>query len=156
MKQEDLFKKYKNEIDELTNLNNKIAEDFEKSKLDFEKFIEYMIEIKGEIHHLNQSDFNNRMIELHGIVKDSYKNLLALYGIAFANMQRINRMDLFIRILFEKLMEYGDFSDLKNKIRRLEKDTKFLSDDEMKWVLHNLKERMKELENMDKNGEKID
>lgn len=153
MKEEDLFKKYQDEINELTKINNQIAEDYSKLKLDFERFIEDMAKIEGELPHLNQQEFNHRMLELYGIVKDSYKNLFDLYGITFANIQRINRMDLYVKMLFETLAEYEDFSDLKNKIEKLEKDTELLEDKGIRWVLQELKEKMKELEETDNNGE---
>ena len=150
---EELEEKYKKEIDELTDINNQIAEDYSKFKLDYEKFIESMTEIKGEIPHLNQNDFNYRIMELYGIVKDTFKNLLDLHGITLANMQRINKIDLYVKMLFETLVKYEDFPNLKNKIEKLEKDTELLSDEGINWVLQTLKHRMKELEDMDNNGE---
>ncbi len=156
MKEEKLFERYQNEIEELTIQHNKIAEDYKNYRIEFEKFIEYMIEIKGGLVHLNQQDFNVRMMELFGIVKDSYKNLLDLYGIAFANIQRINKLELYVQILFETLAENKDFSDIKNKIKKLERETKLLSDDGIKFVLQNLKDRMNEVEDERDGGKKID
>ena len=153
MKENDLFKKYQDDIEETTDINNKVAEDYTNIKLGLEKFIEDMTKIEGELPHLNQQNFKYRIEELYVIVKDSYKTLLDLYGVTLLNVQRINRMDLYVKMLFETLAKYEDFSDLKNKIETLEKDTELLSDEGIKWVLQNLKHRMKEFEDMDNNGE---
>ena len=114
-----------------------------------------MTEIKGELLHLNQQDFNFRIIELQGIVRDAYKIMVDIYGVTYANMQRINKLDLYVKILFETLLKYEDFKELKRKIEKLEKETKILSDDRIKWAL---KEFHQMISKTDKEfeGKKID
>lgn len=114
-----------------------------------------MTEIKGELLHLNQRDFNYRMTELQGIVRDTYKIMIEIYGVTYANMQRINKLDLYVKILFENLLEYEDFKDLKHKIEKLEKDTKFLSDDRVKWALKEFHQMISKTDS-EFDGEKIE
>jgi len=137
MKEDDLKKKYKDEIKELTDANKKIIEDFNKFKVDLEKFIENVTKIEGELPHLNQEDFKFRMIELYGLSKGCYKYFIDLYDMLFVNIQRLNILEFNVQVIFDTVKDFEGFTDVKKeiekKLKQYDKDKAFI--DQLKYYV---------------------
>jgi len=132
MKEEDIKKKYKDEIIELGEVREKIMRDYQKVNEDFEKFIENITKVEGELPYLKQDEFNYRMEELVSIVKNAYKNINIFYKEILDINQEINNLHFWLRVIFDSVDELEEVKGLKEKyekkMEQYDKDAPFINE----------------------------
>jgi len=144
MKEKDVRKKYQMNIEKIDNMNadlDRIYSDYHKA---IDKFIEYMNKLEGELPYLPDEEYELRIRDLFGRVKDVYKTMDIFNKEILENKKHLNNIDLSLRIIFDSVEELGDIRNMQKTVKEYEKDAPFIK--ELKEYTEKLEKREKTTE----------